>query len=892
MPPASVCPRCQRPLPDKAPLGLCVTCTRRIFEEEQSGTTVKLRGWGDLVEPSNVGAEDRSIEADAWYDLCETASYRISKDATRGRDSSDRGAARFVSADVLRASLVQLSLMESTELREFLEHFPADLDPNQAEELARGLVRAKRLTEYQAGALLQGKTKGLVIDKYLILDKLGAGGMGMVFKALHRRIKRVVALKVLPPSFAKDETAVRRFHREAEAAAKVSHPNVVAVLDADEFNGLHFFAMEYSAGKDLKRLVEDRGPLSAERAIDCIVQAARGLGAAHARGIYHRDIKPSNLMLDPRGTLKVLDLGLARMMDQGAEFSGSSDPDPELTRPGSIMGTVAFMAPEQAYNSRSADHRSDIYSLGCTLYYLLKGKPPYNGDTLMARVIAHREEPIPSLVDAKLTIPPALDVMLRRMMAKSPHDRYQSVDELITDLQSCRSFDSTLFDQGASGSGLHSASSLDWSPGLRSGTGSHSGLAGSGVKRKSPRTWIVGLGMVVVLGSAFSLRYMSSSKLIPVGRKVKENDPSAVARLTTSKATAPLIESEPPRLVPSPSSIASPVAPATSPNVAKGETGVEPAPAPIEPIGELRGFVGHEDPLVECVAVSSDGRYALSAGFDCTVRYWNLATGEELRHFVHDGPVYSVAFSHDNRLALAGGVDKVMRLWDLQDARELDPFPGVTEPIYSVAFSPDGKYALSGSRDKSVRLWEIATRREVYSLLHGGAVTVVAFSPDGQRVLTGSEDKTVRVWKLLAPHEAHDYKGQAKVLCAAFSPDGHRALSGGDDGAVVLWNLDGKKMIRRLQGPRDQVRCVAFLPDSRHALWGTKAGRLILGNVEDEREVHRFDANAGRLSVAVFPDGRRALTGDDDGFVRLWKLPLVLHEGESRADGTAEPGSP
>ncbi len=293
----------------------------------------------------------------------------------------------------------------------------------------------------------------------------------------------------------------------------------------------------------------------------------------------------------------------------------------------------------------------------------------------------------PPLADAQLTLPPALDVMLRRMMAKSPQDRYQSVDELITDLQSCRSFDSTLFDQGVSGSGLHSSSSLDWSPGLRSGTGSHSGLAGSGVKRKPPRTWIVGLGIVVVLGSAFSFRYLSSSKLIPVGRKVLEKDPNAAARLTIPKATAPLIDSEPPRPVPSPSSTASPVAPAASPNVAKGGTSVELAPAPIEPIGELRRFAGHEDPLVECVAVSSDGQYALSAGLDCTVRYWNLATGEELRHFVHDGPVYSVAFSHDNRLALAGGVDKVIRLWDLQAARELDPFPGVTEPIYSVALA-------------------------------------------------------------------------------------------------------------------------------------------------------------------------------------------------------------
>lgn len=871
MPPASVCPKCHNPLPENAPLGLCVPCTLRIFQEDQSETTVKLRGWKEHLRATDVEARGQSAEAFAWYDLCETASFQASKGMPGGHDSRERAFGRFVSVETLLSSLVQLELMDPGELQEFLKQFPTDLDPENPEELARGLVRSKRLTEYQAGALLQGKSKGLVIDKYLILDKLGAGGMGMVFKALHRRIKRVVALKVLPPSFAKDETAVRRFHREAEAAAKVSHPNVVAVLDADEFNGLHFFAMEYSAGKDLKRLVETRGPLPVAQAIECVLQAARGLGAAHARGIYHRDIKPSNLLLDPRGTLKVLDLGLARMMDKGAELLGSVEPDPELTRPGSIMGTVAFMAPEQAYNSRSADHRSDIYSLGCTLFYLLTGRPPYDGDTLMARVIAHREEPIPSLTDSQPDLPPVLDVTLRRMMAKSPQDRYQSVDELISVLQSCQSFGSTIED-GASWRGFDSTLNIDRPQSKPVNASSPTGFA-SGMETSGRfRPWFFRLVAALVLAIGLA----SLAMVVPARMRAKARGPIASGDLSKSGAGAKrsdklvlpeplrsLPESIVPRSDPSPPSI-----------VAKEETKIEPEV--VEPVGEIRRFAGHEDRLVESIAVSTDGQHALSAGLDCTVRYWKVSTGEEIRRFVHDGPVFSVAFSRDDRLALTGGADKVMRLWDLEAGRELPPFKGFTEPIYSVALSPDGQYALSGSRDKSVRLWDVATRSEIYSLLHEGAVTAVAFSPDGERVLTGSEDKTVRIWKVLAPNEAHDFKSQAKVLCAVFSPDGHRALSGGDDGSVVLWNLDSKRMVRRIEGPHDQVRCVSYLPDSRHALWGTKAGRLILGNVEDNREVDRFGATAGRLGVAVLPDGRHALTSDDDGFVRLWKLPPIL----------------
>ena len=287
---------------------------------------------------------------------------------------------------------------------------------------------------------MQGKSRGLAIGNYLILDKLGKGGMGMVFKARHRRTKRISSLKVLPPSYARSESAVLRFQREAEAVGRLGHPNIVAALDAGDFNGLHYFAMEYVEGNDLARLVKEQGPLPVNRAIAYLTQAARGLNAAHDRGIFHRDIKPSNLMVDASGTVKILDLGLARI-EKEADFFGSGEPDTDLTRPGDIMGTVSFMSPEQAFNASDADHRSDIYSLGCTWFYLLTGNPPYSGVTRMACLLAHREQPIPLLRDLRPEVPPIVDATLQRMLAKAPADRYPSIATLLTDLEACRAPD-------------------------------------------------------------------------------------------------------------------------------------------------------------------------------------------------------------------------------------------------------------------------------------------------------------------------------------------------------------------------------------------------------------------------------------------------------------------
>src|SRR5262249_41621673 len=247
-----------------------------------------------------------------------------------------------------------------------------------------------------------------------------------------RRMKRVVAIKVLSRSVAQSEKFVQRFQREVEAVARLSHPNIVMAHDADEAAVGHFLVMEFVNGRDLASEVQERGPLPIREAVEYVVQAARALDYAHGQGIIHRDIKPANLLRDAGGVVKVADLGLARFNDT---LGRSAEERSALTQAGSIMGTVDFMPPEQALGLTTIDHRADIYSLGCTLYFLLLGRPPYQGPSVMAILLKHREAPIPSLCSDRAGTPAALDEIFRREAAKTPGEPFASTAAVVRALE-------------------------------------------------------------------------------------------------------------------------------------------------------------------------------------------------------------------------------------------------------------------------------------------------------------------------------------------------------------------------------------------------------------------------------------------------------------------------
>jgi serine/threonine protein kinase len=300
-----------------------------------------------------------------------------------------------------------------------------DADKNPARRKPAPGSRTGHLSTVMPGTVLA--------NTYEILDMIGVGGMGMVFKAKHSRMKRIVAIKMLRPSVMEIPGMVRRFQREVVAVSKLVHPNIVVAYDCLEVEDNHYLVMEYVQGVDLARYIKEHGPLPIETAVSYILQAASGLQHAHRQGIVHRDIKPANLMLDNSGKVKILDLGLARLR-RGMNSTDQSNDCSQLTDQGDAMGTVDFMSPEQSLDARNAGRRSDVYSLGCTLYYLLTRRPVYGGRTALARILAHRTAPIPSLRAERAEVPPQIDGIFQRMVAKTKEERYRSMTPVIEDL--------------------------------------------------------------------------------------------------------------------------------------------------------------------------------------------------------------------------------------------------------------------------------------------------------------------------------------------------------------------------------------------------------------------------------------------------------------------------
>lgn len=335
-----------------------------------------------------------------------------------------------VALEVVVRELTDSGIIALGKLEAFV---PPQAHPTSVEALVAELVKQNFLTEFQAERVAAGRAKSLIVGGYTLLDKIGAGGMGQVFKAQHRKMDRIVAIKMLPPDVTKDAASIARFDREVHAAAKLFHPNIVPALDAAEADGVHFLVMEYVAGHDLSVLVKTGGPLSVAKSVNYLSQAARGLEFAHGEGIVHRDIKPANLLLDKKDVVKILDMGLARIAAQGNAATQA-----ELTGTGAVMGTVDYMSPEQAIDTHNADARSDIYSLGCTLHYLLTGRPLYAGNSLIEKALAHREQPIPKLQAARTDVPDEVEAVFRKLVAKQAADRYQTMTEVVAALEHCR----------------------------------------------------------------------------------------------------------------------------------------------------------------------------------------------------------------------------------------------------------------------------------------------------------------------------------------------------------------------------------------------------------------------------------------------------------------------
>jgi serine/threonine protein kinase len=325
--------------------------------------------------------------------------------------------------DLVRKS----GLVEPFRLRASLEQFQTLPEkPTSAQEMAKLMLRYGILTRFQSEQLLSGRWRGFTMGKYTLLEWLGSGGMGYVYLAEHRYMRRLVALKVLPTTLAQERWFLECFYREAQAIASLDHPNIVRAYDIDYDGTLHYLVMEYVDGPSLQKLVGRHGPISPLRAAHYVRQAALGLQHAHDMGMVHRDMKPANVLLDRRGNIKLLDMGLAYFARMKEAESVAAR---ELIK--RMVGTDDYLAPEQILDSDNVDIRADIYGLGGTLYFLLTRKSPFeDAGTGEEKLLGHMHHAPRPVREFRPDVPDDLAAILDKMLAKNPRDRYQTPAEL------------------------------------------------------------------------------------------------------------------------------------------------------------------------------------------------------------------------------------------------------------------------------------------------------------------------------------------------------------------------------------------------------------------------------------------------------------------------------
>ncbi len=732
--------------------------------------------------------------------------------------------------------------------------------------LARELVKRGWLTPFQANQLARGRGAELALGPYHLLEPLGEGGMGTVYKARHPLMKRVVALKVIRAERFSGADAIRRFEREIVVAGKLSHPNVVIAHDAVRVGKTLVLVTEYVEGTDLAKLMRQRGTLPAGEACEYIRQASLGLQHASEQGLVHRDIKPANLMVTARGGLvKVLDMGLALLGSSGDSVTA-------LTESGMVMGTPDYMAPEQADNAHTVDIRADIYSLGCTLYALLSGHVPFPGNTLSQKIAARlHSEPKP-LEGLRPDLPPGLVAVVRRMMAKRPEDRYRTPAEAAAALQPfCQPPPAS-----QSGVALPSASG-PWSAATQAET-----VAANASTQASSHTAPV--------------RAVSAESTLPFVPAPRARGIPKVWLLAGAGAGALLLVVV---LVLALGGSREPAPDTANPGKGSGSQTLALEPDPNAPTIEIRKFIGH-DQQVNCVALSRDGALALSGSTDRTMRLWDAKTGAELHVFQVGKGVWGVAFSADGKYALAseGGwwgkkgyetappYDVV--LYDVAARKEVRRYGGYKGEVQAVAFLPDGRTFLSSSQDEGLVQCEVEGGKKVREFRELTAFLNLPLSADGRLALLNDANHALRLWNVRDWESVRVLRGHKDSLRGvALSADGRRALSSSMDKDVRLWDVTTGKELRALAPHPSVVTGLALTADGR---WGATGGGITrdpatgaalskggddvirLFDLDSGKEIRRLEGHTAAIMTLTFStDGRYLLSGACDATVRLWR---------------------
>ncbi|MBY0524337.1 MAG: serine/threonine protein kinase [Gemmataceae bacterium] len=778
--------------------------------------------------------------------------------------------------------------------------------PSESKALTKTLLQRGWLTPYQANQLVPGNVGELVLGSYILLERLGAGGTGQVFKARHQRLDRVVALKLIRRELLTEPEVVARFYREMQLVSQLDHPNVIHAYDAGPAGETHFLAMEFVEGIDLGKLVKQGGAIPVMQACEYIRQAALGLQHIHERGLVHRDIKPHNLIVSRReGLVKLADLGLARLPHgvngevtaaiTAAQSTGTLTPENAM-----LIGTADYLAPEQALDFHNADIRADIYSLGCTLYFLLAGQPPFAGGNLAQKVTNHLHSKPPDIGQFRKDVPPALVDVLGRMLAKRPEERFQTPAELVKPLEALMA-------------GRRWRSRRNWLP----------------LRTRRSRIFAA-LAGVLVVGLAISRFSVWRSAITPKDGRQEEiqelerraaGPPVGLGVLRRDLLRFKMRFAGSPEAVQAAEllrQVPSPLDELDSKNIPTAERFAHQPKEVVAVLGEHRW---RNWGAVRCAAVSSDGkllatggddwlvrvwdvetktlrftfpghtasvrglaftasdrdeRYLISAGMDGTLKVWDVARGWHHTSVVaHKEGARAVAIAPNGRVLASAGEDNTVKLWNIDAKLAIVPRPTILKghhgAVTAVAFHPGSKILASASEDHLVKLWDVDAGKESTNLPgHSGSVNAVVFAPDGQFLVTGSAaDKLgeVKVWETVPPRErtAFKVKTSTPVHALALAPDGKTvAVSGSVNPELDVRFIDtatgkeGEPFVNKRHWP---VTALAYLPGTRSLLMVRWPGLTVWDTVAKKEAVFVEERGSEVVTVAFSPDCKTLITG-------------------------------